>query len=91
MHSPEWWEKRDTDAFLEQTGCYIVKSRSGQPDRNVDLFARNGAGECDCEHHRYRCMKPFEDRAQAPSCYHVKAAREQFMWDMIDRIMKETK
>ena len=42
MHGPEWYEKRDLDAFLAKLGpeiCYLVKpttggyGESGHPDR----------------------------------------------------------
>ena len=39
MHSPEWFEKRDIDAYLESIGAYVVKpatfgqGKSGVPDR----------------------------------------------------------
>lgn len=29
MHSPEWFEKRDIDAFLAELGAYVVKPTSG--------------------------------------------------------------
>jgi hypothetical protein len=39
MHSPEWFEKRDIDKYLESIGAYVVKpatfgqGKSGVPDR----------------------------------------------------------
>lgn len=39
MHSPEWFEKRDIDNYLDQIGAYVVKpatygaGQSGHADR----------------------------------------------------------
>jgi Holliday junction resolvase len=39
MHSPEWFEKRDIDTYLDTIGAYVLKpatygmGKSGAPDR----------------------------------------------------------
>lgn len=51
MKTPEWYEKRDIDAYLESIGAYIVKpttmgfGKSGVPDRIFCYRGRFGSVE----------------------------------------------
>lgn len=75
----------------DAVGRYLVASQSQEGKYMVDVLAYDGHGQCACPQWQYRIGPAREAGEQPPVkyCKHLKAAREQFTDDIIQRMLTQ--
>ena len=85
----------DVWPIAEEMFSFYVRSRTNQNfPHTVDLESYKWAGQCDCEHYKFRCEPELSRGAPASDrlrCAHIKAARSYFLDEILPKIAAQVR
>ena len=85
----------DVWPIAEEMFSFYVRSRTNPNfPHTVDLESYKWAGQCDCEHFKFRCEPELSRGAPANDkfrCAHIKAARSYFLDEILPKIAAQVR